>query len=373
MKRRHAWKLSLLIAVPLILFAVVRERNSWRPKTLKVGAGYSAFQVTFSFDSRRLAVACDNTSPMARPDKLMCWDTYRRNVLWNFATNNGQLASITFLPDSHEVASLDWHVDNRGVHKFGDSDFDTAIRLHESHAGKVRRTLHVGKDNEYAQYLCIWPNKTTLFHNNMGYRLTDLPSGKTREWRLNRDALKHYVTPPCEISLGSFALAPDGRTLAAEVSDSCNNTTWGVALFDSHTRRLRRLLSVPRTSDNYQLSYAPLAFSPDSRLLALNGYKETKTNSEYYVQVWDVRTAKLHQLLACPEGFAGVLAFAPDNETLAASDDTGHIYLWNVSSRALLRTLYHSKDQVFTLAFSPDGYTLASGSAAGTVKLWRIK
>jgi dipeptidyl aminopeptidase/acylaminoacyl peptidase len=56
------------------------------------------------------------------------------------------------------------------------------------------------------------------------------------------------------------------------------------------------------------------------------------------------------------------LAFSPDNQTLAAGDGGGGIYLWAASTGKPLHRLRGGKGGVGALAFSPDGKVLAAAS-----------
>jgi len=358
------WKFAFVFLVPLALGAYIAERNSWRPKMLSAGVGYSAFQVAFSHDSQRLAVACDNASGTDRPDRVMLWNVARRSLLWSFSTDNGQLGSIAFVPDSYEIASLHWGADWKALRKddnYQDESW-SVIRFHSDDSGKLRRTLRVPNPwmGQWASYLCFWPNKTTVFHKSDSFYLTNLINGRTNKLRFKPDPL--YLQ-----DYGSLALAPNGKTLAAIVTSEDESAS--LALFDLPSRKLRRWLKADdRDGEN------ALAFSPDSSLLACDSSSDSSSSSpSYRLKLWDANTGKMRRLLFGLQAVAKALAFSPDNKILAAAGESGHVYLWSTSSGKLTRTLKHSKGVVFTIAFSPDGRTLATGGSDGTVKLWRIK
>jgi WD40 repeat protein len=361
MKRRW-WKFAPLL-VPLALYAYITERNSWRPKTLNVGKDYSAFQVAFSHDSKTIGVACDNTSPKQRPDKLMCWNVAARQLMWSFSTNNGQLGSIAFLPDSHDIASLYWGADGTIT-----NPARNVLRFHDGANGKLQRKLRVADYHDkfgWASYLCIWPDKTTFFHkqaNNL--HLTDIKNGRTRPLYLPFQGVRpHFST---------LALAPNGKTLATAAQPPWQppvDASEFLMLFDLSSRKVRRWL---KSSNADGLN--TLAFSPNSELLASDTPDlRSAIFTEYRVKLWDVRNAKLRYVLKGLQDETVAFAFSPDSQILAAADVAGHICLWDTVSGQLLRTLKHGKARLFTVAFSPDGRTLASGGADGTVKLWRIK
>jgi WD40 repeat protein len=104
-----------------------------------------------------------------------------------------------------------------------------------------------------------------------------------------------------------------------------------------------------------------VAFSPDSRLLALALGQQGRGT----IEVWDLRpdTGTEHMLVATydQDSQVSAIAFSPDGLTLAAATDSGTISLWDPTSQAPLATFPHER-QVTSVAFSPDGTLLAAGT-----------
>ena len=75
---------------------------------------------------------------------------------------------------------------------------------------------------------------------------------------------------------------------------------------------------------------------------------------------------------ALTETFSNVLcvAFSPDGERLAKSDDRGWISLWQVETGNQLLAFQAHNEWGFSVAFSPDGATLATASLDSSIKLW---
>jgi WD40 repeat protein len=107
---------------------------------------------------------------------------------------------------------------------------------------------------------------------------------------------------------------------------------------------------------------APAAFSPDGKVLALNG--------SYGVTLWSIED---RQVLAVIESFAAYdMVFSADGQVLITSN-FDEIQFWGITTKKLLRRLTWHTDLVLALGLSPKGDRLVSGSADRTIKLWRME
>ncbi|MDX8030415.1 TIR domain-containing protein [Lentzea sp. BCCO 10_0856] len=156
----------------------------------------------------------------------------------------------------------------------------------------------------------------------------------------------------------AVAFSPDGRTIVTGGEP-------GGALVLRDISDLNDVRDLGKLGDD---GVAGFAFAPNGQVLATAGDE---------VALWDLRD------LAAPRRFDGVVdagdstlavAFSPDSRILAVSGRGGTVSLWNVEDpdrpRPIGSPLAGSGSPFLTLAFSPDGRMLVSGDNAGAVTLW---
>jgi WD40 repeat protein len=148
--------------------------------------------------------------------------------------------------------------------------------------------------------------------------------------------------------LYSFALYPDGRTLA--IRDSNSVKLWDLRGVEQHVTL--------NTTDWVQR----VTFSPSGKLFATQ-------NGDHFVTLWDSRTLQELPGLKAEPLKVSALTFSPDG-SLATGHEDGSMKLWNVERREETVSLKVCESGVTSLSISRDGHRLAVGCSNGTIALW---
>jgi WD40 repeat protein len=160
----------------------------------------------------------------------------------------------------------------------------------------------------------------------------------------------------------ALAMSPDGKLLASAGDDPV------VQLWDTSTGKAGVKLAA---HTDWVLS---LTFSPDGKWLASGGY-------DGIVRLWEVAAAKkLLDIPAQPPPMAKApppppnavmaLAFSPDSKLLALGGTDTQVHLVNPADGKIVRSIPGHTSSITALAFHASGTVLASGSKDGTVRLW---
>jgi WD40 repeat protein len=176
--------------------------------------------------------------------------------------------------------------------------------------------------------------------------------------------------------LGAIAISPDGRLAATGNWDGVIKV-WDIQRSACITKIVRPGVKNPHPGTAIQ----SLAFSPDNQHLAATGSRCE------IVYTWDPRTgtplATFHDPQRETRSLSPTLprpvAFSPDSRLLACTAPAGTtdgpdvVLVWDVVTGECIACLTEQPSFVCSLCFSPCGQTLAIGGHKGTVQVWNVK
>ena len=204
--------------------------------------------------------------------------------------------------------------------------------------------------NSYARFLAYLPDgKTLASTGTTSIKFWDVANGnEIRRIRTHTLYTMDWIV--------SFALSPDGRTVA------CGNYDGTIDLWDMSKNKKTARLEKPGEL------VQSLVFSPCSRILVSASWGDVDNR----IKVWDIARCKNTAAgVSQKMGFTS-LAFRPDCKAVASGNDDKSIKLWDLDTGKELACFLGHKGIVTSIAFSPDGKMLASGSHDQTIKLWEV-
>ena len=251
-----------------------------------------------------------------------------------------ELYSVSFSPDSQTLAlggenGVLWVGPRSGVREkgtwfqYGDSGITALSYLEEG------RLLALGTWDQSGNILIVDPANRRI----------------ERTLRGHKDLIR------------SLAVSPDGRWLASGSRDGTARL-WDLKQTDKN--QPGRVIKVSK----HEGSKAPedircLAFSPDSRLLAIG-------DNAFELCVYEITSDRM---VYSDKGSRSIHAvtFSPRGDMIASGDGLGTVTLltWPGRQKRILKA-HSGQGGVMSLAFHPDGKELASGGVDGSVAIWDI-
>lgn len=335
-------------------------------------------KVRFSHDARLLAVVSRTG--------IQIWDIPRERLLTDLETRGGTgVMDVDFTPDGAFLATVDdqelavWRLTSPGVRAFRrplagemvhglawDPGPDRVLRFLVGatvHSYDLSANLTPRWQSSPPDSAVLSPDGTVL--------ATGIASGVGGRWALRSTRTDTVLTeqPPRPAAgkgpvPGSpfplLAFSPDSRALAiSETISSPGSARQRLTVWDVAENKVRAWADVPRAEGSLPVA---VALGPGGRTLLV----ASSEREDAVVEVWDTGSGRLRRTGTVP-GFSGVtLAVRPDGRLLAGSGDQ---YARLPSGPVIGRTLSEGRD-VTALAFSPDSTRLATGDSSGRVTLW---
>lgn len=320
--RQHL-TLMTVIALMATLFSITAFAQ--RPElSVQTGHAGSIVSLAFTRDGKVLASgSVDNT--------IKLWDTATGHQLRALKGHDMTVVSLAFSPDDRLLAS---------------GGADNTIKLWDLAAGQEKQTLR--GHTLYVSAISFSPDGKLLVSASADQKI------KLWEVATGREVRTIAAGTNPDYSLGLRVLfSGDGKTLF-----SSGET---VKQWDVRSGNELRTIKVekPNTDPNRPISIPnfPIALGVNGTVLAIGGKA---------IELWDVATGKLLRTLP---GQASVIVFSPDGLNLAGCDRT-EIKLWNIKTGQELRTWEGAQLGIEVIAYGPDNKTLASGNGDHTVTLW---
>ncbi|WP_405982069.1 WD40 repeat domain-containing protein [Streptomyces sp. NBC_00158] len=187
-------------------------------------------------------------------------------------------------------------------------------------------------------------------------RRSPAPEPAAAPARANRFVLAHVLTTRTNNNYCA-AFSPDGRILAVSGEDDEDTM---VQLWDP-------VLGLPIGTLNGQRGALSLAFSPDSKVLAVGDMAGT-------VGLWDTTTLRpTGPPLPGSRGSIDAIAFTPDGGILVAADDEGIVHRWRMATEETLGSpLIGHSGEIRAMACLPDGGLLAAMRDGHAVRVWDL-
>jgi WD40 repeat protein len=231
----------------------------------------------------------------------------------------GPVEAVAFSPDSKVIAS-------------STSDF---VHVWDAKTGKRIHSFELR--NGAIHGLAFLPDGKSLLSSTGG--------GTLKRWDLTEKADHKNVLLNASGTI-SFALSPDGTTVAANYSEELQTAGDSLIIWDIATGTLKKELEPSTKASRWQ-------FSPDGKTLAAGYYDGT-------IKYWDVATGKVRDSVR-PWGETTIerINYSPDGRLIAVEiSSPPRIRTWDIAKKEE-GTVKSDDADVDQPTFSPDGRQLA--------------
>ena len=277
---------------------------------------------------------------------ILLWDVLKKKRKQvTFSGHRAGVSEVTFSPDGKTVAS---------------GSTDGTIRFWNANTGRemsIFATGHTGWIGDMA-----FSADNTMLATAASNGTVQIWNVETGQQLPSPSVAHHDTTEALAFSQDATLFASNGADATVRSRSGNTRTSWM-----PHTETRLWTLVAGEELHSFPQSSNALAFSPDNRILAASGARETR--------LWDVRTAtELFRFDVRQFSSYVVVTFSQDGTILATGGINGQTHLWDVSTGQKLVTLKAAiRDHTKTIAFSPDNTILAVGYVNDHIRLWNLK
>ena len=339
----------------VLLFGIAASAQP--PRSLPNDGKKSLVKVAVSPDGLTIAVARSGNTSVKRYGRVELWDSATGKLLRTITGFDGPVWSLTFSRDGKSIITVSTeHREQKVPTKVKDRNekIFAELKWWNVQSGEFIRKVLLADENVVAAEATWSPNGDVLalVERNEVAQLTQIGE---------LGSLNQRIILPGYVILHEATL----KLLDAETGE----------------RRVK-VEDASRSFPGYHgLVYARLehpTFSPDGKTLAAVFGTE--------VTLWNVRTGKKELTLTKVKGTPSALAFSPDSRHVAVASNTStrtkvesELTIWDVSSGREVNRLTGKNDEVSSLQYGLEGRALLIGTlqyerggATGTVKMWNL-
>ncbi len=333
--------------------------------------------IAFSPDGRTLAIARGARDAAQRDGRIELWDTTSGQLRHTITGFDGPVWSVSFSPDGKTLISGSTEFRATKIQskaRAREGEVFAELKWWDAQSGEFKRKVTVAGKDRHSLFVAYAPDGNSIATVER-YSETSLAvsEGPMFDSRIGRPSTPYQI---------GFSMS-EGVTLKlvdAETGEVKRKVKGGSKTYTRFVGGRFSGVQPFRTA-----GWAEHAvFSPDGQILAVVVGDEVK--------LWDARTGEELRTLKKFFGRPGAIAFSPDSRLLAVSSGKGRfignvgflpeseLALIDISTGNVIHKLKGNNDSMMSLAFTPNGRAVLIGSLQqgserkfGTVKLWDLK
>lgn len=328
------------------------------PRPLPRDAKNSLVKVAVSPDRLTIAISRSGNTSVKRYGRVELWDSETGKLRRTITGFDGPIWSLTFSRDGKSLVTVSTEYREQRV--------PTRVK---------------DRDEKVFAELKWWNTQSGEFIRKVSLELEEGVTSLEAAWSPNGDVLALVE----RYAVARHKQVPERRVFSQRISVPDVETMHEIdlKLLDAQTGERRvKIEDAARSLVGYQgLLHARLeqpTFSPDGKMLAAVLGTD--------VRLWNAGTGKKALTLKKLKGTPAAIAFSPDSRHVAVASIKGQmpggeseITVWEVPSGREVKRLTGKNDEISSLQFALEGRALLIGSlqyeragATGTVKMWNV-